>query len=193
MDGDGQGKRGGRDMSRVELVYFRGSEDERKLMRCAYAMLEREGSARRMFMDGTVRSAEEFEKDLFRPGSLPFLVLHDGQPCGVSWLNTLEGRAARGHYAVFRRYWGRKMSVTIGRSIFEHYLGLRAERGYLFDVLIGIAPVSNPLAWKLALLCGAEKQCVLPHFAYNARTGETEDAVLTTTTRESLEESRWAE
>ena len=65
-------------MSRVELVYFRGSEDERKLMRCAYAMLEREGSARRMFMDGTVRSAEEFEKDLFRPGSLPFLVLHDG-------------------------------------------------------------------------------------------------------------------
>ena len=45
-------------MSRVELVYFRGSEDERKLMRCAYAMLEREGSARRMFMDGTVRSAE---------------------------------------------------------------------------------------------------------------------------------------
>ena len=47
-----------------------------------------------MFMDGTVRSAEEFEKDLFRPGSLPFLVLYDGQPCGVSWLNTLEGRAA---------------------------------------------------------------------------------------------------
>ena len=130
-------------MSRVELVYFRGSEDERKLMRCAYAMLEREGSARRMFMDGTVRSAEEFEKDLFRPGSLPFLVLHDGQPCGVSWLNTLEGRAARGHYAVFRRYWGRKMSVTIGRSIFEHYLGLRDERGYLFDVLIGIAPVGG--------------------------------------------------
>ena len=85
-------------MSRVELVYFRGSEDERKLMRCAYAMLEREGSARRMFMDGTVRSAEEFEKDLFRPGSLPFLVLHDGQPCGVSWLNTFEGRAARGHW-----------------------------------------------------------------------------------------------
>ena len=111
----------------------------------------------------------------------------------MSWLNTLEGRAARGHYAVFRQYWGRKMSVTIGRSIFEHYLGLRDERGYLFDVLIGIAPVSNPLAWKLALLCGAEKQCVLPHFAYNARTGETEDAVLTTTTRESLEESRWAE
>ncbi len=95
MDGDGQGKRGVRDMSRVELVYFRGSEDERKLMRCAYALLEREGSARRMFMDGTVRSAEEFEKDLFRPGSLPFLVLYDGQPCGVSWLNTLEGRAAR--------------------------------------------------------------------------------------------------
>ena len=72
MDGDGQGKRGGRDMSRVELVYFRGSEDERKLMRCAYAMLEREGSARRMFMDGTVRSAEEFEKDLFRPGSVSY-------------------------------------------------------------------------------------------------------------------------
>ncbi len=180
-------------MSRVELVYFRGSEDERKLMRCAYTVLEREGSTRRMFMDGTVRSAEEFESDLFRPGSLPFLVLYDEQPCGVSWLNTLEGRAARGHYAVFRRYWGRKTSIAIGRGIFEHYLGLRDGCGYLFDVVIGIAPESNPLAWKLALHCGAKKQCVLPHFAYDASTGKTEDAVLTTTTRESLEESRWAE
>ncbi len=85
------------------------------------------------------------------------------------------------------------MSVAIGRSIFEHYLGLRDGDGYLFDVLIGVAPVSNPLAWGLALRCGAKKQCVLPHFAYNAFTGKTEDAVLTTTTRESLEESRWAE
>lgn len=116
-------------MSRVELVYFRGSEDERKLMRCAYAMLEREGSARRMFMDGTVRSAEEFEKDLFRTGSLPFLVLHDGQPCGVSWLNTLEGRAARGHYAVFRRYWGRKCPSPSAGAFLSTISGSETSEG----------------------------------------------------------------
>ena len=105
MDGDGQGKRGGRDMSRVELVYFRGSEDERKLMRCAYAMLEREGSARRMFMDGTVRSAEEFEKDLFRPGSLPFLVLHDGQPCGMQLSKTVGGRLPISTISYRSKWW----------------------------------------------------------------------------------------
>ena len=62
-------------MSRVELVYFRGSEDERKLMRCAYAMLEREGSARRMFMDGTVTIRRGVRGGLCSvPARLPFLV-----------------------------------------------------------------------------------------------------------------------
>lgn len=176
-------------MSRVGLVYLRGSAEERALVRNVYVRFELEGTARRVFMDGTVTSAEAFEADLFRPGSLPFLVSYDGEPCGVSWLNTIEGRSARGHYALFRAFWGRRRTIEIGRGIFRHYLGLRDARGDLFDVLIGIAPACNPLAWKLALLCGAKQQCVLPHFAYNAGTGLTEDAVLTTTTRESLEES----
>lgn len=175
----------------IRLLYLQGSEEERRMARQAYARLEREGSARRVFCDGTVRDAEAFEADLFRAGSLPFLVFCDGRPCGVTWMNTLEGRSARGHFALFRRFWGRHRSIAIGRAIFAHFLGLRDERGHLFDVVLGLAPVANPLAWKLALLCGAEKVGVIPHGVYNAAARASEDAVLTAATRESLEKSRW--
>lgn len=175
----------------IRLAYLRGTAEERRMARQAYARLEREGSARRVFCDGTVRGPEAFEADLFRPGSLPFLVFFDERPCGVTWMNTIEGRSARGHFALFRRFWGRHRSIAIGRAIFEHFLSLRDGGGYLFDVLLGLAPVGNPLAWKLALLCGAERVGVIPHGVYDASQGAAQDAVLTVTTRESLEKSRW--
>ena len=50
-------------MSRVGLVYLRGSAEERALVRNVYVRLELEGTARRVFMDGTVTSAEAFEAD----------------------------------------------------------------------------------------------------------------------------------
>lgn len=173
-------------MSRITVLYLKGDDYERRMVREAYARLEHDGTAKRVFCDGTVRNAAAFEADLFRAGSLPFIVFSDASPCAVTWLNSIEGRSVRGHFAVFKPFWGREKTVVIGQSIFEYYLGLNDVYGYLFDVVIGLVPVSNPLGWKLALLCGAERKCVLPHAIYNAFTGRTEDAVLTVTTRETL-------
>lgn len=173
-------------MSRITVLYLKGDDYERRMVREAYARLEHDGTAKRVFCDGTVRNAAAFEADLFRAGSLPFIVFSDASPCAVTWLNSIEGRSARGHFAIFRPFWGREKTIAIGRNIFAYYLGLKDVYGYLFDVVIGLVPVSNPLGWKLALLCGAERKCAIPHGIYNAFTEHTEDAVLTVTTRKTL-------
>lgn len=151
-----------------------------------FARMEEDKTVESTFYDGTVRTAHDFVADLTRPGTLPFLVLWEGLPAGVTWLNSIEGRAVRGHFCLFRQVWGRKRTVPIGRGIFETLLTLRDGRGFFFDVVLGLTPADNPFSWRLALACGARKVGVIPNGIYLAATGSSADAVLTATTRESL-------
>lgn len=171
---------------RFFMQYLKDSPEARERLSYVFERMCAEGTLERTFYDGTVRTREEFLADVLRIGSLPFLVFWEGKPAGFTWYNTLEGRSARGHYVFFKSVWGRKTSALIGRCIYEHFLTLRDERGELFDLILGLVPKRNAVAWKLPLLCGAFIIGEIPYGAYMAATGRSEDAVLVGVTRESL-------
>lgn len=168
------------------MQYLKDTPVSRERLSYVFDRLSDERTLGRLFSDGTVRTKEEFVVDILRVGSLPFLVFWEGRPAGLTWYNTLEGRSARGHYVFFKAVWGRRTSVVIGRCIYEYVLSLRDERGYLFDVILGLVAGRNTLAWKLPLLCGAFLVGNIPYGAYMAEEGRSEDAVLVAVTRKSL-------
>lgn len=158
----------------------------RGLLSHIYHKMEREKLLERVFYDGTVSSREEFLTEIFRPGSLPFAIMAGEDLACFTWLNSLEGRCARGHFTFFRRFWGRKMSVPLGRRFFQYILSLRDARGYLFDSVLGITPKANALSWKYALECGCALVGTMPRFAWAADRGESVDAVAVAATRECM-------
>ena len=74
----------------------------------------------------------------------------------------------------------------MGRAIFSRVLTFKDQQGYLFDVLLGLTPRKNALAWRLALLCGARQIGVIPHGVFDAANGKSADAMLVAVTRDSL-------
>ena len=168
------------------MLYLNDGEEERELLHGVYARLEAEGTAKRTFYDGTVTNAEEFVAHMLCPGSLPFLLFWDGKPAGITWFNSCEGRSARGHFVLFRDVWGRETTAAIGRGIFTYMLTLKDNIGFFFDVLLGLTPASNSLAWRLGMLCGAKEVGSIPMGIFNARSGRAEDAKLYYVTRDVL-------
>lgn len=145
-----------------------------------------EGLLTRVFYDGTVRTREQFLADVLRPGSLPFVIMAGEEVACFTWLNSIEGRAARGHFTFFRKFWGRKNSVPIGRRYFRYALSRRDADGYLFDCIVGVTPRDNPLSWKFALECGCDIVGTIPAFLYMADTRTSVDAVAVAATREGM-------
>lgn len=159
----------------------------------AQAMLERvwrriaaDRLAEDLFYDGSVRTWPEFRAQLLRPGCLPFMAYANGELAMFTWLNSLEGKMARSHFAVFRQFWGRKKRIPLGQHLYRHILALKDERGHLLDCLYGITPAANRLALNAVLACGWEKRGVIPHACQIQKSGQIVDGVLTCATREIL-------
>lgn len=180
-------------MNEYKIMYLNCVDAEQfftcqTIVRMAYEKMVREGLFTTVFHDGRVQTLEDMQEYLLHPGQMPFAVFSDdGELAALVWLNGCEWRSARGHFVFFKKFWGRKHSVHLGRTVFEYFLHLKDTEGYLFDVLIGITPKSNPLAWRRAIECGAKLIGTLPHYCFMADTGETMDAVAVSVTRESLE------
>jgi len=175
--------------SRFRMAYLdwqKEYEQSAAMLYQAFARMEDDGTVSSTFYDGSVRTAEDFVQHLCRPGAMPFLLFWENAPAGVTWLNGVEGRTARGHFCLYRSVWGRRTTATLGRCIFETMLGYRDADGFMFDTILGLTPISQSLAWRLSMLCGAEKVGVLPNGAFIKARGTTEDAVLTAATRGSL-------
>lgn len=145
-----------------------------------------EGLLKRVFYDGTVRTKEKFIADVLRPGSLPFVIMAGNEIACFTWLNSIEGRSARGHFTFFRKFWGHRNSVPMGRRYFRYALSRRDTEGYLFDSIVGITPQDNLLSWKFALECGCVMVGTIPRFLYMAEAGKSVDAVAVAATRESM-------
>lgn len=158
------------------------------IVRMAYEKMVQEGLFATVFHDGSVQTLEDMQDYLLRPGQMPFAIFADsGELAAFVWLNGYEWRSARGHFVFFKKFWGRVKSIHLGRSIFAYLMQLKDAEGYLFDVLVGITPKNNPLAWRRAIECGARLVGTIPQYCFMADTGESMDAVAVAVTRESLE------
>lgn len=174
------------------MVYLDGTnnrEDSAQMLLSVWGKMVADNTCRVTLNDGTITSRDEFVSALLRPGSLPYIAIDDDRAriAACAWLNCIEGRMSRGHFVVFREYWGRKTSSQIMRFMLHSVLHYRDGDGYLFDTVLGITPASNPLAWKLILKSGGEYIGTIPHAVSHGET--TEDGIMTATTRESLEKT----
>lgn len=183
-------------MNEFHVLYMHHDDAEQRplfeaMLHSACDTMRREGTFAQVFHDGAIATAEDMTAALLRPGVIPVAAFDatTGEMAALAWLNGHEWRAARGHFVFFRKYWGRKKSVPLGRTLFGYLLGLKDTEGYLFDVLLGITPASNGLAWRRAVECGAELVGTIPRFCFMAESGETMDAVLVAVTRQSLEKA----
>ena len=123
-----------------------------------YRRMEEEGSARRCFPGGHDRWVNE----ILTRRSLLYVVLADGEPGGMLWLNDFRGRYAHSHLVVFRKYWGRE-HLDKGRRAVR--MVLDANKG-LLDGFLAAIPNWNRLAIRYARDCGFTDVGVLP-FGYH--------------------------
>lgn len=171
---------------RLHLHYLRDTSGDRQLLGSIFARLNSEHTFPLLYFDGAIRHEDAFIADVLHPGSLPFLIFWEGRQAGFCWFNTIRGRSAYGHFVFFREFWGHRTTRQMGRAIFSRVLTFRDQQGYLFDVLLGLTPRRNALAWRLALLCGAQQVGVIPCGIFDAERGKSDDAMLVAVTRASL-------
>lgn len=139
-----------------------------------------------LFYDGSVRTKDEFLDEVLRPGTIPFVVMYGKDVAAFSWLNDIQDRSARAHFVIFRKFWGRRTRIPLGRNFYKYVLSIRDAAGYLFDCVYGITPESNPLAWKAALQSGWRLIGSIPNRVFLADTGKSAGGVVTAATREIL-------
>lgn len=150
-----------------------------------YERLLAEGGAH-VFRDGTVASAAEFLRMAKAPGVVLYVAYVRGKLAGVVWLNRFQARFAQCSFFVFREFWGRA-ALGLGRHCLRELLHARdAEGRHHLDMLVGITPADNRAAVGFALRCGWRRRGVLPWGVYDAASGASAPAVLTTATREEL-------
>lgn len=174
-------------MTRFSLIYL----DEKLpfvpgVLGAVHDRICAEGLLPRLFHDGAARTRDAFAEVILRPGSLPFVLMADGDMAAFVWCQITQPRTARVHFVVFRRFWGRATRLALSRRVFRYLLTRRDADGHLFDSLYGVTPENNPLAWKAALQCGWRKVGVIPRFVWLAERGETVGGVITAVTRDML-------
>lgn len=170
------------------IIYLdrRDAELAENLLDAVWNCLERDRLLESLFYDGSVKSRTDFYNEILRDGCLPFVVAGDGEMAAFSWLNCITGKAARTHFAVFRKFWGKRMRCEIGRHLYRYILTRKDKLGYLLDCLYGITPERNPLAWKAALSCGWKKSGEIANACYVAKEGKSVNGIVTCATREIL-------
>ena len=156
------------------------------ILEAAFRQIVEEGLLESLFYDGTVNSRDHFLDVVLRPGTLPFVVMCKEQIAALTWLNCIEGRAARVHFVIFRKFWGRKTHRRIGWNLYRYILSRQDEAGYLFDCLYGVTPETNLLAWRAAIKCGWKLAGTIPARCFIAASAESVGGVVTSATREIL-------
>lgn len=106
------------------------------------------------------------------------------QLVGFAWYDAFAAKSCFGHVVFFKDAWGRARQY--GKQVYRQLLSYSDGMGFLFDCVMGLTPVNNPLAWKGAVACGASKIGVIPKALFDAESGESMDAVLTVATRKII-------
>ena len=130
------------------------------------------------------RSVDAFVALVLRNGTLPYLLMDCKQLVGFAWYDAFAAKSCFGHVVFFKDAWGRARQY--GKQVYRQLLSYRDGMGFLFDCVMGLTPVNNPLAWKGAVACGASKIGVIPKALFDAESGESMDAVLTVATRKII-------
>ena len=114
-----------------------------------WEQLREEATAGAVFCDGSVTDADEFCEMMSAGHVHPFCIRHHGELGALIWLTNLEGKMCRGHFVVFKKFWG--IARYFGSFAVETLLNEKYEDGnYCFDVIVGMIPKINTKAINVA-------------------------------------------
>lgn len=180
-------------MSRCVMVYK--SQLGLHVLEQMFGLMVESGAQDSVFYDEPRHTVESFVETFAAPSMHCWALYYEGELAGIAWLNGMSRRVAHAHFCMFKSVYGRSRdglskSVELGRFVAACWLRHRSESGaYLLDMLVGITPKRNRMALKWIQRIGAVRGCDLPHGAWMNETGVSEDAVLSTITRESTEDA----
>ena len=167
----------------MHYLNYLDHESER-IVRHVHMRLAEEGLLKSTLYGMQDRSVDAFVSLVLRSGTLPYLLMDSKQLVGFAWYDAFAAKSCFGHVVFFKDAWGRARQY--GKQVYRQLLSYSDGMGVLFDCVMGLTPVNNPLAWKGAIACGASKIGVIPKALFDAESGESMNAVLTVATRKII-------
>jgi hypothetical protein len=138
---------------------------------------EREGTFRRVFYEGHIRTPEDFLAMMQKPANVPAFLFRGSEPLGFAWLNGLSGNLGFAHFCFLKAAWGAD-SEQMGRLLLKYWLSLDAGKGPILDVVIGVIPQTNEKAVKFVERIGFVRLGAIPQILKDAYTGDRTAAVI---------------
>lgn len=139
-----------------------------------------------------------FVRWMRQPDISPWIILFQGEPCGLFFLTDHAGKAAQCHFCTLptgtRRTGqtaGGRFSATIGAGLFALGQALwerSVSGGFLLDTLIGVTPTCNRAALRYIHALGAQDCGIVPGACWYHDTGENVPGLYTVFTRQALPE-----
>jgi hypothetical protein len=148
-------------------------------VRGLYARMVEDGTAKRVFHGGAVKSSDDMVRWMKNPSMCAMLIAEDNEPLLLSWVTGIEDHRGWFSFCVFKKGWGRKKGQELGKMCADYWMGMKDNQGNpVFRVLMGVTPAHNRLALLWVKTVGAESIGTIPDFATNYWTGERFDAVI---------------
>ncbi len=154
-----------------------------------YELFDRIADAGRIeqSFSGNITTHHAF-RDFFRRDDVHLWAMcADGDPAGIIYIDNVEVRKARAHFAFFGRIFP-LAECRLARFAVSRILHLRDENGYVLDILYGFTPTPNRNACRFVKLVGMALCGVLPLGHWNPARGENEDFQIAYATRELFHE-----
>ena len=142
-----------------------------------YLKMEHDKTAREVFFDGCVRTADDFLHMMKFGQNRLWVIVVDEDIVGIVWLNNFEARYAWFHFCFYSNFWG-KDTVGVGKRCVLELLNLEDEQGYMFDMLCGLVPENNINAINWCHKMNFETLGRLPCAAFNADLNQSETGVI---------------
>lgn len=160
---------------------------KREFMAELFNEIEDEGFANLVFMDGAVKTSDDFICLMQSDRAKMFLLIDkNDKVAGFFYLNWFEGKSARVHFCMLNTV-DTLTKIRAAKDFLLYVFEMTADDGKpLFDVLIGSTPVRNTPASSLAKHLGFADIGIQPCAAINAATGESEDVFLRYLKKEML-------
>lgn len=150
-----------------------------------YDRMVREGTADKVFYDGTVKSADDFLRMMRGRGNALYVVFEQAEPWGFCWLNHFKMKSARIHFCAFRPAWGRAHEYA--RGSMSQLINLRlADGSYWHDVFCGYTPETNKLAIRMLKQAGMKIVGTIPNKLWIASEKRTVGAVVSYFSRDCI-------
>jgi len=141
-----------------------------------FEQFEEEGSIQYIFRSGEIHTPEDFIRTFKYGTNRLYISLIDDKIAAIVWLSDISGRRASIHFNALKWCWGKKVRDE-GKYVLD-------TLSTVWDCLIGITPVDNPLACRFIKQIGMKPLGVMPNMVYDEGLNESIDALITSYSKE---------